>query len=433
MRNTSRALAIALAGGLALSACGGGSDSTSSDTASDASTTAPADLKAELTWWDTSDATNEGPTYKKLIKAFNEEYPNVKVTYQSVPFGDAQNKFKTAAAAKSGAPDILRAEVAWVPEFASLGYLYELDGTVLTEDQSDFLPAAVSSTKFEDKTYGVPQVTDSLGLFYNKKLLKEAGVNAPTTWDEMKEAAATIKSKTGKDGVYLNPAGYYLLPFIYGEGGDLLDSGAKKITVNSAEAVAGVEKAQELLTSPGFTKAPATDAYTEMMGDFNDGKVAMMIQGPWEIANVKNAKKFGGLDNLGIAPVPAGSQKAGAPVGGHDYVVWSGMPQEKADAAIAFIQFMTSAETQATVADELGVLPTRTSAYDKVTNPVIAEFKPVMESAVERAWIPEGGKLFGPMDEAAIKLMVQGADAQKTLDAVAKKYKSEVVTDYATE
>jgi arabinogalactan oligomer/maltooligosaccharide transport system substrate-binding protein len=433
MRRTAQAVAAVAGLSLALTACGGGSETPTAPEATTASVN-PADVKAELTWWDTSDATNEAPAFKELIAEFNKTYPNVKINYQSVPFGEAQNKFKTAAAAKSGAPDILRAEVAWVPEFASLGYLYELDGTELTADASDFLKAPVGSTKFNGKAYGVPQVTDSLALMYNKKLLQQAGVSAaPKTWDEMKTAAAAIQSKTGKTGVYLNPAGYYLLPFIYGEGGDLIDPAAKKITVNSPEAVAGVEKAQELLKSPGFAKPPATDAYTAMMNEFKAGNVGMIIQGPWEINNVKGAATFGGIDNLGIAPVPAGSKKAGAPVGGHDYVVWSGMPQEKAAGAIAFIKFMASADSQAKLADKLGLLPTRTSAYSKVTNPIISQFQPVMEVAVERAWIPEGGKLFSPLDEAATKLMVQGAPAKATLDGVANKYKTEAVKDYATQ
>lgn len=430
MRRMTGSLAVIPVLALALAACGGSSTPATSTTAGSSTAANPADVKGELTWWDTSDKTNEAPTYKKLIAKFNQTYPNVTINYQSVPFGDAQNKFKTAAAAKSGAPDILRAEVAWVPEFASLGYLYALDDTSLVKDQADFLATPVSSTKFDGKTYGVPQVTDSLALMYNKKLFAAAGVQAPKTWDEMKAAAATIKTKTGKSGAFLNPAGYFLLPFIYGEGGDLLNAADKKITVNSAAAIAGVTKAVELAKSPGFVKPPATDAYTAMMNGFKAGSIAMIINGPWEINGIKSATAFGGLDNLGVATVPAGSKRAGAPVGGHDYVIWSGMPTTKAAAATAFISFMTSAESEATVADELGVLPTRASAYAKVTNPIIGQFKPVMDAAVARSWIPEGGQLFGPLDEAATKIMVQGQSPKTVLDAVANNYKTEVVKSY---
>jgi len=417
---------------LALAACGGASTPAKSTATGSSTSASPADVKGELTWWDTSDATNEAPTYKKLIAKFNETYPNVKINYQSVPFGDAQNKFKTAAAAKSGAPDILRAEVAWVPEFASLGYLYALDDTDLVKDQGDFLETPVSSTKFEGKTYGVPQVTDSLALMYNKKLFTAAGVEVPKTWAEMKVAAATIKTKTGKDGAFINPAGYFMLPFIYGEGGDLLNAADKKITVNSPDAVAGATLAAAMVKAPGFVKPPATDAYTAMMSGFTAGNVAMIVNGPWEVNSIKKATAFGGLENLGVAPVPAGSKRAGAPIGGHNYVIWSGMPAEKAAAATAFIAFMTNADSEAMAADELGVLPTRSSAYAKVTNPIIGQFKPVMEAAVARSWIPEGGQLFGPLDEAATKIMVQGQDPQAVLDAVATKYKTEVVKSYTT-
>ncbi|QQR99606.1 MAG: extracellular solute-binding protein [Austwickia sp.] len=434
MRRSVYAATLLTTTAIALTACGGGGSTTAttSSAASSGASANAADIKGDLTWWDTSDATNEAPMYKEMIAEFSKQYPNVKINYQSVPFGEAQNKFKTAAAAKSGAPDILRAEVAWVPEFASLGYLYKLDGTELTKDMDDFLAAPKGSTQFNGGTYGVPQVTDTLGLMYNKKMLADAGVQPPKTWDEMKTAAAAIKTKTGKDGVYLNPAGYYLLPFIYGEGGNLLDPQAKKIVVNDAPAVAGVTKAQELLKSPGFTKAPATEAYKAMMDAFNAGNVAMLVQGPWETANVSKAATFGGKDNLGIAAVPAGSKKAGAPVGGHDYVVYQGMSSDKAKAAIAFIKFMTSPENQAKISDKLGVLPTRKSAYDKVTNPLVKAWQPAIDVAVERAWIPEGGQLFAPLDKAATKLMVNLADPKATLTEVANTYKAEVVKSYST-
>jgi len=426
-------IATALAVALTAAACGGNDKSSSGDTKT---ATDPASLSAQLTWWDTSDPKNEGPAFQELIKKFNATYPNVKVDYQSVPFADAQNKFKTAAAAKSGAPDILRAEVAWVPELASLGYLYNLDGSELLKDESDFLPTPVSSNKFGGKTYGVPQVTDSLALMYNKKMFEAAGITAaPKTWAEVKTAAAAIKSKTGKQGLFINSGGYFLLPFIYGEGGDVVDAAAKKITVNSPQAVAGVKIAQDLVKDGTAVKPPANDAYGNMMTLFKEQKVAMIINGPWEVNNVKTAPTFGGLENLGVAAVPGGGAKAGAPVGGHNYVIWSGMAHDKVPAAIAFVKFMNSAESQAFLADKLGLLPTRKSAYalDSVkNNAIITAFKPVVDAAAARPWIPEGGQFFGPLDTMATEVLVQSKDPKASLDDVAKKYKAEVVPSYAS-
>jgi arabinogalactan oligomer/maltooligosaccharide transport system substrate-binding protein len=430
MRRTLPALAGVAALALALTACGGPDESSSADSPSDASSVDPASLKAELTWWDTSDPANEGPVYDELIKKFNEEYPNVKIDHQMVPFGEAQNKFKTAAQSGSGAPDILRAEVAWTPEFASLGYLYALDGTPLLED-NDFLESPLSSNVYEDKTYGVPQVTDTLGLMYNKKLLDQAGVDVPTTWDELQEIAPTIKQKTGASAVALGSGGYYLLPFIYGEDGDLVDIDAKSIVVNSEANIKGMQTAQDLVKSGASVKPVANDADATIQTLFQEGKVAMMINGPWTVSGVESAPDFGGLDNLGVAPVPAGSAGQGAPVGGHNYVIYSGMDEAKAQAAIAFVKFMTSADSEAYTADKLGTLPTVQSAYDQVSNEKVSMWEDAMSVAHARPWIPEGGLFFTPLDVMGTEVMVQGTDPKKALDKAADTFKSDVVPDYS--
>jgi arabinogalactan oligomer/maltooligosaccharide transport system substrate-binding protein len=446
MRRTTKRLASGIAAAtslaLVLAACGD-----SDDDATDATPEEPADdpaedtvdptsLEATLTWWDTSDPQNEGPAFQDLISQFNDVYPNVTIDYQSVPFGEAQNNFKTAAEAGSGAPDILRAEVAWVPEFASLGYLFALDGTALLEDSADYFETPLSSNVFDGQTYGVPQVTDALALLYNRSLFEEAGLDPdapPQTWDDVQTAAEALND-IGAEGIYINAGGYFLLPFIYGEGGDLIDVDAQSIEVSSEANATGVGVAQDLVDSGAAPQPPAADSYGTMMTMFNEQQVGMIINGPWEVNNVRNAPDFGGIENLGIAPVPAGSVTAGAPVGGHNYVVWSGMDEDKADAAIAFISFMNSAESQAFLADELGLLPTRQSAYDVesvATNEIISAFQAVVDAAVARPWIPEGGQFFGPLDEMAVEVLVQGADPQAALDDVAATYQAEVVPDYS--
>ncbi len=446
MTRTFRAIATASGLALAMAACGGDGgeqtqaedQQTPAETSEPEETADPESLEATLTWWDTSDPQNEGPAFQELIDRFNEEYPNVTIDYQSVPFGEAQNKFKTAAEAGSGAPDVLRAEVAWVPEFASLGYLFAFDGTDLLADSDDYFETPLSSNVFNGSTYGVPQVTDALALLYNKALFEEAGLDPespPQTWDEVQTAAEALKA-SGVEGIYINAGGYFLLPFIYGEGGDLVDVEAQSIVVNSDASTAGVSTAKELVAAGAAPKPPANDSYGTMMTMFKEQQVGMIINGPWEVNNIRNAPEFGGVENLGIAPVPAGSVQSGAPVGGHNYVVWSGMDPEKADAAIAFISFMNSAESQAFLADELGVLPTRKSTYEidsVASNPIISAFGPVIDSAIARPWIPEGGQFFGPLDEMAVEVLVQDADPQAALDDVADTYQAEVVPDYTVE
>ena len=102
--------------------------------------------------------------------------------------------------------------------------------------------------------------------------------------------------------------------------------------------------------------------------------------------------------------------------------------------AHAFIDFMNSADSQAYLADELGLLPTRKSAYENeavASNEVVSAFKDVVDAAVARPWIPEGGQFFAALDKMAVEVLVQGRDPKAALDDAAKTYKAEVVPDYS--
>ncbi|PSK73031.1 sugar ABC transporter substrate-binding protein [Streptomyces sp. CS149] len=411
---TATALVAALA--LAATACGSDDESGGSKSSGE--------LSGTVTWWDTSSVGSEDKVFKKLAEGFEKKHPKVDVKYVNVPFGEAQNKFKNAAQAGDGAPDVIRSEVAWTPDFANLGYLAPLDGTAALKNQDDFLKQAVASTKYEDKTYAVPQVIDSMGIFYNKKMFKEAGVEAPASLDDLKTVAKKIKDKTGKTGLYLRGDDpYYFLSFLYGEGGDMVDAGSKSVTIDKPEGVKAFKAVKELVDD-GTAKTDASDGWENMMQAFKNGDVAMMINGPWAVADTLTGKEFTDKDNLGVAPVPAGSAAQGAPQGGHNLAVYAG--SKNLEASYAFVEYMTSVDSQATAAGELNLLPTRTSAYAKkeaVDSEIVGFFKPVVETAVERPWIPEGGSLFEPLRVEYTKVLTGQTTPEKAAKATGDSYR----------
>ncbi|MGW3492865.1 extracellular solute-binding protein [Streptomyces sp. NPDC001020] len=405
MRRGIAATALVASVALTATACG-------SDSGSDKS-----DGPVTITWWDTSNATNEAPTYKALVKDFEAANPKIKVKYVDVTFDQAQNKFDTAAGSK-GAPDVLRSEVGWTPAFAKKGYFLPLDGTEALKDQAKFQPSLIKQAQYEGKTYGVPLVTDTLALVYNKKLFKQAGITkAPTTWDELKSAAAKIKDKTGADGYWGSATqAYYAQTFLYGEGTDTVDATAKKITVNSPAAKKAYGTWLSTFSGKGLHKADTTaEAYGHIMDSFVNGKVAAIIQGPWEITNFYKGDAFKDKSNLGIATVPAGSTgKAGAPTGGHNLSVYAGSDKAHQEAALKFVNFMTSAKTQEAIALKNSTLPTRDDAYtDKVkADPGIAGYQGVLSAAQPRPELPEYSSLWGPLDTELTKV----AGGKESLD-----------------
>ena len=411
--------AIALVSALAVSAtaCGG-------DDSGDTGNKGSGELSGTVTWWDTSTVGSEDKVFKKIAEDFTKLHPKVTVKYVNVPFGEAQNKFKNAAQSGSGAPDVIRSEVAWTPEFADLGYLAPLDGTAALKDEDDFLKQAAASTEYNGKTYAVPQVIDSMGIFYNKEIFKEAGVEVPKTIDELKTVSATIKDKTGKTGLYLRgDDAYWFLSFLYGEGGDLVDAENKKITVGDEAGVKAMKTVKDLVDSKAAI-TDATNGWDNMQAAFKDGKVAMIINGPWAVSDTYTGKEFADKANLGIAPVPAGSAGQGAPQGGHNLAVYAG--SKNLDASYAFTEYMTSADTQAKVAKELSLLPTRNSVYSQpgvASNEIVNFFRPVVDKAVERPWIPETGSLFAPLVTEYTKVLTGQTTPEKGAKATADEYR----------
>ncbi|MCD7437471.1 extracellular solute-binding protein [Streptomyces lincolnensis] len=413
MRRGIAATALVASLALAATACGS-SDSGDS-----------ADGPVTLTWWDTSNATNEAPTYQALIKEFEAANKDVKVKYVNVPFDQAQNKFDTAAGSK-GAPDILRSEVGWTPAFAKKGFFLPLDGTEALADQSKFQPNLIEQAKYEGKTYGVPFTTDTLAFVYNKALFQKAGVEAPKTWDDLRKAAATVKDKTGVDGYWGSTQAYYAQAFLYGEGTDTVDAEAKKVTVDSAAAKKGYGTWLSLFSGKGLHKADTTaDAYAHIQEAFVSGKVASIIQGPWEITNFYKGTAFKDRNNLGIATVPAGSTgKAGAPTGGHNLSVYAGSDSAHQKAALKFVNFMTSAKSQTQIALKNSTLPTRDDAYtaEVKADPGIAGFQTVLPAAQPRPALPEYSSLWGPLDSE----LPQIAGGKESLDEGLGKAKTAI-------
>ncbi|GGO24197.1 extracellular solute-binding protein [Microbispora bryophytorum] len=125
---------------------------------------------------------------------------------------------------------------------------------------------------YNGRSYGVPQVTHTFGLLYNKELLKKAGYDEPpATMADLKKAALDVRSKTGAGGLALNVDAYFLLPFICGEGGDFVDVRNKKITISSPQALAGVKIVEDLITSGAAVKPALQDSYTNAETAFMTG------------------------------------------------------------------------------------------------------------------------------------------------------------------
>lgn len=395
--------------------CSGSAEPAKEDTASK-------DGKVTIKFWTTTN-TDESKVLETIVADYEAKNQNVDIDLQTVPFSDARNKFKTAAQG-GDAPDVFRCEIAWTPELAALGFLEPLDGKISEADKKDFLKAPYNYNVYDGKLWGVPHVTDAPALLYNKRLFAEAGVTEPKTIDEMIAAAKKL-TKDGQYGFYINTDSYFLQPFVWAYGGDTITND-KQVKIASPESIKGLEALlkfkEEKTVQANFDFA---NQYQNMMTDFKEGKVAMILNGPWAMGDLFGGKEFQDKNNLGIAPIPAGPAGQGSPVGGHNYVIGKG--SKNVDESYKFIEFLNNTDNQVKLAKELKVLPTRQSAYDNAelkSDAVVQAFKAQLDVARNRPVIPEGGQMFddwSPILQAAVKGDKSAEQSMKDVEAAWNK------------
>jgi arabinogalactan oligomer/maltooligosaccharide transport system substrate-binding protein len=377
---------------------------------------------------------------QSLIDQWMKAHPGITVKHELVPFdfGGVRTTKYLPAALNGTAPDIFRSDVAWTPGFADQGIIADLSAFLPAEEQADFLPGPLGTTTYQGKTYAIPHVTDALGLLCNRDLLAEAGLDAaPATWDELVEAGKKVTDiENQKYGFYTRGDSYWALPFIWSWGGGLVnvdESGnPSEILVNSPESVAGLEY---LKTNILGTIAPAswdfTTDYDNMNAGFKAGTIMCIMQGPWQIEDILKGDAFkDDPSNLVIAPIPTGSDDStGSPVGGHNFVVYTPVADDpdKLAAAADLLKFITGTEAQAYLATNLGLLPTRISAYADpavAADPLISQWNGVMEKATNRAGFVAAPDIFADFNREFQSFLIGDATAQQALDNVATAWQN---------
>jgi arabinogalactan oligomer/maltooligosaccharide transport system substrate-binding protein len=178
-------------------------------------------FQGEITFWNTQ-RDIENVELQKQVTAWQDLHPGITVKTDLVPFDGADKKYTDAANAGSQ-PDIMRADIGWTPTFADAGMLLDLTKYFPADFQKQFLPAPMGTAIYKSGMYGVPQVTDALGLQCNKTLLTAAGLTAaPTSWDELVTAGQKVTDLAAKKyGFYMNGDSYWSQSFIWGWGGTL--------------------------------------------------------------------------------------------------------------------------------------------------------------------------------------------------------------------
>ncbi|MFE0256663.1 extracellular solute-binding protein [Streptomyces sp. NPDC059010] len=295
-RLTAAALTV-LAVAASATACGSGSGGTGSN-AADSGT---------YTVWDPYPQFDKSSAWAKLLDACGTE-AGVKIKRTAFDTSDLSNKALLAAQQDNSA-DVLIVDNPVVSTLAEAGVLTTTDDNKLDTSKVD--PNLLAAGQSDGKTYGTPIGANTLALYYNKEVLKEAGVEIASVkdWKSLTAALEKVK-KAGKKGITFSATGteegsFQFLPWFWG-------SGAKLTELDSPQAVSALSLWKDWLDQGYAPNSVINNTQTTSWQEFASGDYAFAENGTWQLANAAKA----GFD-YGVLPIPgADGGNAAAPTGG---------------------------------------------------------------------------------------------------------------------
>lgn len=340
--------------------------------------------EATITFWHTYNV--DGPENEQLIDvllpAFAEECPNITVEAVVLPYDGLHDQL-IAAVAGGGLPDVMRMDIIWTPEFASIGALVELDSLPGFAELADkVLPGPLATNRYQGKHYGVPLDTNTQVLVYNTDLVPEP----PTTLDEVRQVAESFADQPDTWGIALGGAGpWNVLPWFWTAGGTVTDD---DVTTASGylDSDASIQALQWLvdLQNDGLLGPSTLGGDPDSWGGFSNANYAMLSDGPWFFPII--GAEMG--PNVVGAPMPEGPGGSISVVGGENIVMFQ--TTSNVDAAWAFTLFMLSDQAQIAMA-EVGQIPVTQAglASDAVTGvDYLAPFLVQLQTAKPRTVAP---------------------------------------------
>lgn len=286
-------------------------ESTAADTAVGESVPAEEQKTAETASGDVVNLTmgiwdvNQKQGMDKMMMAFMEKNPNIKVEVQVTPWDECWTKME-AAATGGVLPDVFWMHTNEFAKYAGGGMLMPLNDIITEENLSYFSEGLVSLATYSDgKLYGVPKDFDTIALLYNKDLFDKAGISYPDdtwTWENMLEAAKKITDPASKTYGFLAPledqVGY--LPWIYQAGGSVLQD--KTSGINSPEAIKGLQFYTDLILKEKVSPTLAELSDTHFMSIFQSGRAGMCLVGSWQMSAYASNEDIKGKFDLAVLP-----------------------------------------------------------------------------------------------------------------------------------
>ena len=441
---------------LLMAACGGTSGSASSNTSntsnngvsqqgitsgnhyincpSNTTTTAAAPEQGTVTLtvsgWTSTPA--EDALVQKNLQGFEATHPNIKVNWSPIT-GDYPTKMRANVASNTVA-DVFYLQPSMSSEYISSGKLLNLSPYMAKSgvNASDYYSALVNPfTCTSGQVYGLPKDWNSLGVFYNKQLFKDAGVAAPSanwTWSDLQNDAQKLTKNAGKSnatyGITLTADASRWGAFLLADGGSVLSKDGTQATFNNQAGVNALEYYDSFFKNK--TGILPTTVGASYSGDaFGKGKAAMVIEGGWLIPYLQSTYAN---TQYGIATLPTSSNGKQANLTFTN--AWAASASTKhSEAAWELIKYMTGSAVQESQLNAGFALPTLKSLANASYFSTHPDFKVLFNAApysYADYYGPQDATIHTDLSNAVDAVVLNKQSAQAALNDAATRINNQL-------
>ncbi|MDX3535767.1 extracellular solute-binding protein [Streptomyces sp. MB09-01] len=367
--------------------------------------------------------------WKGLADAFEKDHPGVKVEVSVYSWSEVDAK--VADMVKAGkAPDI--AQIGAYADYAAAGKLYSAAELLSVKTEADFLAPLADAGKVKQVQYGLPFVSSTRLLFYNEKLLSDAGVIGkdakagwqPKSWADLEAAAKKLKG-AGVPTPFALPLGREeaqaeTMMWMLSGGGGYTDN-EEQYSIDSADNVKALEFLRDKMVGQGLTgpvepgkldRQAAFDAFTKGEVGMLNGHPSLMKQ-----AEAKGVK-------FGMVPLPTATGSEEPAMGVADWVM--AFKNGHREQSGKFLDFMYQPKNVAAFTDRYDLLPATTSGYQAkqaATSGQAAKLKPFLTALPGSRLYPVGKESWADVSEDIKqnigKTVQPGGQPAKVLEGIA--------------
>lgn len=389
---------------------------------------AAAEEKTTISW--TSWALAEEhlvPVYGGSADAFMADNPGITVDYsQTNPYAQYLDQLLIASTV-GNAPDVAHIKAEWLPQFLELGVVKDIKPYISEDVLKDYSESAIAGVTAGEEMVAMPWFGNTYAVYYNKALLKQAGIETlPTTWDELIADAYKI-SALGSDiyglaipnsnGVEAGE-GYNILPILWAYGADYRDADGK-LALNSENAVKAFESIKKLIDD----KVTSTVGYSfkDLRNLFGQGKIGFY----WDLeatiataaAAAENKDKF--YEDFGVMTIPG----TDGYVINHYLIVFDSVSDEKMPAVAKFLEYMSDSKVinifyeggQGKMSSRASVLEEVFANVSEVTGVYVETMKTARPLPIDGHFMEAEAKFVD-----ALTALAQGTSAQDAADNLQK-------------